>query len=113
MIHLHNCIDEFLAPTHAMRVLDIARVAAALMETHMKTTMIALLLLSLALTGCIVAPGPGYGGPGYTVVLPITAAVTPGSTASMDMGIARVGCRLLRLTRPRGASPSNGGAVRE
>jgi hypothetical protein len=36
-----------------------------LMESHMKTTMIALLLLSLALTGCIIAPGPGYGGPGY------------------------------------------------
>ena len=36
-----------------------------LMETNMKTTMIALLVLSLGLAGCIVAPGPGYGGPGY------------------------------------------------
>lgn len=35
-----------------------------LMEAKMKTTLITLLLLSLALTGCIVAPGPGYGG-GY------------------------------------------------
>ena len=31
----------------------------------MKTTLMTLLLLSLALTGCVVAPGPGYGGPGY------------------------------------------------
>ena len=36
-----------------------------LMETHMRSTMITLLLLSLALTGCIIAPGPGYGGPGH------------------------------------------------
>jgi len=34
----------------------------------MKTTLIALLLLSLALTGCIIAPGPGpgYGERGYS-----------------------------------------------
>lgn len=31
----------------------------------MKTTLITLLLLSLALTGCVVEPGPVYGGPGY------------------------------------------------
>jgi hypothetical protein len=31
----------------------------------MKSTMITLLLLSLALTGCIIAPGPGYGGHAY------------------------------------------------
>jgi hypothetical protein len=36
-----------------------------LLEAQMKTTLITLLLLSLALTGCIIAPGPGYGGPGY------------------------------------------------
>ncbi len=37
----------------------------SLMEAKMKTTLIALLLLSLALTACVVEPGPGYGGPGY------------------------------------------------
>jgi hypothetical protein len=31
----------------------------------MKTAWVALLLLSLALTACIVAPGPGYGDRGY------------------------------------------------
>lgn len=36
-----------------------------MMEAKMKSTLITLLLLSLALTGCIVEPGPGYGGPGY------------------------------------------------
>jgi hypothetical protein len=31
----------------------------------MKTMLITLLLLSLGLTGCVIAPGPGYAGPGY------------------------------------------------
>jgi hypothetical protein len=31
------------------------------METQMKKTLLALLLLSLALTGCVVEPGGGWG----------------------------------------------------
>ncbi len=31
----------------------------------MKSACLALLLLSLALTACVVDPGPGYGGYGY------------------------------------------------
>jgi hypothetical protein len=59
-----NCIDDFRAPTHAMRAISRGSVLP-LMETYMKTTVIALLLLSLGLTGCIIAPGPGYSGHGY------------------------------------------------
>ena len=35
------------------------------MEQQMKTTTVTLLLLSLALTGCVVDPGRGYGDRGY------------------------------------------------
>jgi hypothetical protein len=49
-----------------MRVFDGAWVCAALKETQMKIKLVALLLLSLALTGCVVEPGGGYyGGRGY------------------------------------------------
>jgi len=35
------------------------------MEDHMRTTLVTLLLLSLALTGCVVDPYGGYGNRGY------------------------------------------------
>jgi hypothetical protein len=35
------------------------------MENELKTLSVILLLFSLAVTGCIVGPGPGYGGHGW------------------------------------------------
>jgi hypothetical protein len=68
VIHGCNRIEDYLASTPMQCACSHTRRSVPpIMEAEIKTTLITLLLLSLALAGCIIAPGPGpgYGERGY------------------------------------------------